>query len=567
HVTGTGNGPSSLILSYILHGHVPFYNLEHPHPDPILHKKLKPLGESGTPILAPDFVDFESLTEHLPGSRFNYSPQALPVNALFDALRRPAGDDVAANERSACIKWEYRPELAISHLVIGDAAQPGGQWADCPKGTSTEVQSLSYSGLLSLPGYTFSEHVAKHGRGKIGNTADPGDHPSSCEIMEFERPLRREVADYYAAYPAAVGIADTIRCGEQVQGVCRKGSGFYISSHDLTCRRLVLATGTLTESIPPPEHLQPLNELPLPSTQQSTDAPLLLIGSGFSAADTIISASPSQKIIHIFRWDPEGNPSPLQGSHPDSYPMSSAIYRLMRAAAQGAKVRVRQGVKRTPMLEFLQSRNWDEVYEGLPNATVIAVDMEDGIDQVAGNGVKTATVTIALENGETIVRRAGCLVYAIGRRGRLDCLDDELYHEVTGREYLSSRCSRCSSPAYSDSSAVSLSRTQEADGKYATGLTFREKALYDMEVAPGVFIIGSLTGDSLVRFADGSCIYAAGKIMHDLKQRELSEIGQRRDVTNDKVLEKGKPLRGRVMTGMDGHNDLARRLSNVEITH
>ncbi len=61
-----------------------------------------------------------------------------------------------------------------------------------------------------------------------------------------------------------------------------------------------------------------------------------------------------------------------------------------------------------------------------------------------------------------------------------------------------------------------------------SGQTLRGKVLEDIEVAPGVFAIGSLTGDSLIRFAHGSCTYAAGKIMAPSRRhREDGKIEQR----------------------------------------
>jgi hypothetical protein len=47
-----------------------------------------------------------------------------------------------------------------------------------------------------------------------------------------------------------------------------------------------------------------------------------------------------------------------------------------------------------------------------------------------------------------------------------------------------------------------------------SGRTFRVKAeATSLEVARDVFIIGSLTGDSLIRHAIGGCVFAAGRIL------------------------------------------------------
>ena len=95
-------------------------------------------------------------------------------------------------------------------------------------------------------------------------------------------------------------------------------------------------------------------------------------------------------------------------------------------------------------------------------------------------------MTLQQENGAPIQRRVSGLSYVIGRRGSLDFLAETLRSEVCG--------------GIENTNAVS-------------GQSLRDKANDDLEVAPNVFITGSLTGDSLIRFAYGSCTYAAGKIM------------------------------------------------------
>src|SRR5436190_9825956 len=257
-----------MILSSILHGHIPFYNADKPHPDPLLHAKLK-----DTPQLL--HLDIDSLTDHFQASRFSYSTQALPVNVLLDTLVRPNGD-TDNTEGNTNILWQYLPEKAVSHAIFGKAKQPGGQWTDCPAGSSWDIQSLSYAGMLSLPGYSFAEH---HQR-VTGNRLQP-----------FARPSRRAVAEYLAAYPAAVGINDVIHCAQTLRDISRTDEGFYIGSHHLRCKRLILASGIFSEVIPPRPLLRALPVLPTaPPLPPPGNAPLLVIGSGFSAADIIISA-------------------------------------------------------------------------------------------------------------------------------------------------------------------------------------------------------------------------------------------------------------------------------------
>jgi hypothetical protein len=214
------------------------------------------------------------------------------------------------------------------------------------------------------------------------------------------------------------------------------------------------------------------------------EEPLLVIGSGFSAADVIISAPPNRRIIHIFKWAPEKRPSPLRGCHHTAYPEYAAVYRQMKIAALASnKSRtVKSPLMRRKSNPFLQKRDWD-LYEGLPNAEITNVSKSI-------NG--TATITIRLTSGEEKTREVGGLDYVVGRRGTLDFLSNELRTEIL------------SAP-----DQVLPINTQAL----ISGRTLRTKAEISLEIAKNVFITGSLTGDSLIRHAVGGCVFAAGRIM------------------------------------------------------
>lgn len=280
-----------------------------PHPDHLLHSKLK---------AAPQLLDADvpSLTEHFAASRLSYSTQALPVNVLLDTLVRPSAD-VEEGECVTNLRWRYEPDNAVPHLVFGNAPQPGGQWTNDPVARNWNIQTLSYATMLSLPGYSYAEHYRK---------------VTGKDLQAFSRPTRREFADYLRAYPQAVHIDHVFHSSENLTGIVRTENGFYIRSHRIHCKNLVLASGIFSDALPPPPLLQPL--VPL---QRNPQVPLLVIGSGFSAADAIISTSPEQKIIHMFRWDSESRPSPLRGCHQQAYPEYAGIYRIMKCAALAAE--------------------------------------------------------------------------------------------------------------------------------------------------------------------------------------------------------------------------------------
>jgi hypothetical protein len=154
----------------------------------------------------------------------------------------------------------------------------------------------------------------------------------------------------------------------------------------------------------------------------------------------------------------------------------------MKKAAAHSQGRVASIV--TPLMMRRQSsyfghRDWDRVYQGLPNATIEAVKIKGSY----------GIVRIRQENGDTAEHSIGGLKYLVGRRGSLSYLDPKL--------------------------RIELFQDPESNKEVSniSGNTLRLKVEVDTEIAPSVFIIGSLTGDSLVRYSFGSSVYAASKIL------------------------------------------------------
>ncbi|KAF9638882.1 hypothetical protein BFW01_g9779 [Lasiodiplodia theobromae] len=485
-----GNGPSALILSYILHGHIPYY--ARPHHDPLLRTKLE--SRRNLLDLTPDlYAHFQS--------SLRYSTQALPINTLLDTLIRPNADTEIDPE--SCVDWRYEPDKAVSHLALGNPPHAGGQWTDNPVSASNDIGTLSYAEMLSLPGYSFADHwKALNG--------EPLPH--------FLRPTRKQVAAYYKAYPHAVGIAESILNGAQVSGVSRTPDGFYIGSHGIRCKHLVLASGIFSVNIPPPPLLSPLRSV------HNVTKPLLVIGSGFSAADVIISTPPHRNVIHMFNWSPEDRPSPLRGCHHQAYPEYAGIYRQMKLAALSSS---KSKAAASPLMRkknnpFFARRDWASVYEGLANATIVDVTSIDDF----------VKITIRLESGDIIERAVGGIEYAVGRRGSLEYLDEPLRSEVIGP------------------TTGGYEEKDEPLPGLISGRTLRDKAEEDLEIAPSVFLIGSLTGDSLVRHAFGACAYAGGRIL-DAKHEFAGDNGCAASAAKTKI---PTPPRSPVHKGVNGHS-------------
>ena len=460
-----GNGPSALILSFILHGNIPYYDSDNGHPDSILHQKL---------LKSPSLLDLDvgDLTAHFAASRLSYSTQALPVNVLLDTLIRPLADTSPGKHRS-CVTWRHEPEKSVAHLVLGNTSRAGGQWADNPIAGSWDIDALSYAEMLSLPGYSLTEHRRK----RNGECAE-----------KFDRPSRREVAEYLAIYPEIVGISGSIHTNFQVDGISRIPTGFQIASPGIRCKHLVLASGTFSQLIPARPLLQPL--LHLTPSCCSSRPPLLVIGSGFTAADVILSSPPGHRVLHIFKWTPDERPSPLRACHPRAYPEYASVYRKMKLAAKacsGARESVTPISRRKSI--SIEHANGQDLYEGLPNTYITDVIMGD----------KSATITLRQSNGQCIEREVSAMQYVIGRRGSLDFMDHDLSGEILGSEKFAERA-------------------------IISGKTLRGRAEDSLELAANVFVIGSLTGDSLIRFAFGGCVFAAGEIIRRVQQVNASSV-------------------------------------------
>lgn len=123
-------------------------------------------------------------------------------------------------------------------------------------------------------------------------------------------------------------------------------------------------------------------------------------------------------------------------------------------------------------------RDWEQTYQGFPNAQVIAV---------AGDG----KIKLLTGDEEVVEKEITELKYCVGRRGSLGYLSTDLRKEVGA-----------------------------LDVAWVSADTLRRRVETGVEVVPGVFVIGSLTGDSLVRYVAGACTYAAGRIMKDSEERK-----------------------------------------------
>ncbi|CAG9855923.1 unnamed protein product [Phyllotreta striolata] len=171
-----GNGPSGIVLSYMLSGNVPYVTSDS-HPDEMLSARLGPIV--GDCLL---YQDFSLLSSGLEGRSTNR------VSLLMDALLHPHAD----------MGWDLEPLVEfrktgakIDHIVLGKGP-PGGSWHRM----DPQMLTLSLGSWMALPGMPF--------------------HSSDSEE---KRAYAADVAKYYVQYTDKMGLAKNFRNGVTVDSV------------------------------------------------------------------------------------------------------------------------------------------------------------------------------------------------------------------------------------------------------------------------------------------------------------------------------------------------------------
>ncbi|ANB13924.1 hypothetical protein AWJ20_4875 [Sugiyamaella lignohabitans] len=516
-----GSGPSALSLSFILNGNIPYYDPVPygPHPDESLHYCLLNYtagNDLGKSLL--DAVADEHIISYMESSYESFfSDQTLPVNLLIDALS--ASDESSfmnCHSKECRIKWVHESAKYVPHIVIGSSPRPGGQWGSYEFDSKDQL-SLSYAEMLSLPGYSFSQYYMD----TYGTT--PAD---------FYRPPRHQVADYYAMYPGKVGISENIVSNTLVTCVDRAShtGSFVISMRQcegavhkqclLAADKVVLATGVyespleslksaspkginenngtnttdLTDVNSNGEYgrhdktfynltnalvhnnstsnsnsnsnsfdkhhfsftiVPPLSTPPSEGARASQNKTCLIIGTGVSAAEAVNnSIALGYSVIHIYKWyDEKGSPCVFRRYPKELYPDYCKVFRMMK------------------------QRKVAGLYEGLPNAQILDIS-PDGM------------VEIKLEDGSTVCRTVSSVRACTGRTGSLSYLCNPVL----------------------DRSIESTIRTMPITKK-----TLRDKYIdkndQSLCVGENVYAIGSLCGDTVVRFMLGASFSVAGELV------------------------------------------------------
>jgi len=170
-----GNGPSGIVLSYMLSGHWPYYVGQ--SQDEFLHARLMV-----DPHLSLVQQDLQFLSEGLEG-RSNY-----PVALLLDALQKPEADLGLKNP--SLLEWRQVPEARVDHVVLGRGG-PGGIW----QSIDGDMLTVSLGGWMELPDLSMSQWQGQ------------------------DRASVATVSSYYQDYVRMKGLEDRFRNFTMVTGV------------------------------------------------------------------------------------------------------------------------------------------------------------------------------------------------------------------------------------------------------------------------------------------------------------------------------------------------------------
>ncbi|CAF1280831.1 unnamed protein product [Adineta ricciae] len=318
-----GNGPSAIVLSYLLSGHVPYWN-GCPVSNDYLNIKLEQHVKDNSLFEQ----DLEFLSDGLEGRSRN------PVSLLIDHLTHPDAD-LGAHLQSK-LKWRHDPSSAINHVCLGRGGI-GGVWNNL---TSKQLQTVSMAHWMELPNYSMSTFRQQRRAHRL-RLAAQNEQSSAIEDNMPLRATYEEVRSYYIHYVKRNRLTNHFRNGCEVTSIERVSLGEPIfddvneeirtseplweirgyeektrSPFIIHAKYVVLATGIPQEKTIPLGFmgeqisqsftytcLSDIEDLIINKKYLTkTHKPLLVIGCGLTALDVILLCQQySIPVLHVFR--------------------------------------------------------------------------------------------------------------------------------------------------------------------------------------------------------------------------------------------------------------------------
>ncbi|CAF2779789.1 unnamed protein product [Rotaria sp. Silwood2] len=475
-----GNGPSAIVLSYILSGHIPYWN-GCPVSNDYLNMKLEQYVKNSS--LLEQVRNLEFLSNGLEGRSRN------PVSLLIDNLIHPDAD-LGARLQSK-IKWRHDPSSSIDHICLGRGGI-GGIWNQL---TSKHLQTVSMADWMELPNYpfiTFRQHLRMHRcRLSTNNEQIITDDENS------KRATYDEIRSYYIHYVKRNRLINYFRNGCEVtsiERVCIDSSyyddlteeirtpealweirGFEEQTKNLFiihAKYIVLATGISQEITRPLgiigeqvsqsftyTNLHDIEEIIVNKKRlRKNSKPLLVIGCGLTAIDVILLCQQySIPILHVFRRAIDDHELVLNQLPANIYPEFERIKEL---------------IKQSSTITTSTSSDW--FYQCCAQSEVISIT-EDG--------------TVNIRNLRTQIIKdynISCVVRLTGNEVKIPFL----------RSLTTKKCPGININPYT----------------------------YECIDFENIYALGALAGDKLIRFLQGGALACAASLFK--KYRQASSINR-----------------------------------------
>ena len=335
-----GNGPSAILLSFMLDGNWPYYDPIEPHPNEELHCRLTSFldyelkeGDENDESLGDDKnvniwnkslvqSDLAYLCSGLTGRSLN------PVSILFDTLQHPDAD--FGSDLSSTLTWKHHVKKKIDHLVIGQGV-PGGAWATMSN--SNDILTISLKKWMQLPG--LNEDFDQRANNRVTLNKMAKYYHGYVEQQGLSKYFKNKSIVSKIKYNEEKGLWEVIGC--------QKDAGYF----QYITPNVVLATGIYEipnrlevkgEDLPfviktSKEYEKLLNS---DLINNITD-PIMIVGAGLRAADAIILARSKRiPVVHVFRKHPNDPSHVFNHLSEKTYPEYFKVFQKMKSKIQSS---------------------------------------------------------------------------------------------------------------------------------------------------------------------------------------------------------------------------------------
>ncbi|KAI6188973.1 hypothetical protein M3Y98_00412100 [Aphelenchoides besseyi] len=326
-----GNGPAGISLSAFLSGWHPYYDNNERHPDSFIDENLR--ESSDTSLLEQDLSWYEA----------EYETRVIPsvslYSDLYDRLMRPEATNVDALNvyNPSCLRYKFRPQHAVSHVVLGDG-EVGGSWNKYDDNMAT----VSLSTWMDLPAFSLAEWMG--GRSLLARL------PAGV-IREYmhEYVKRLHLTKNFVEFTSVTNV--TKFCSNIDQKEYWRVRGHYADGElfEITSKTVVIACGrshyrrlevegemnamnVVYNAREAQQLLHQQDDLSKACvSDEHSKSPVIVVGDGISAADAIRHCLSNQvPVVHVFRrTEKQLKGTMLSRLSSTIYPEYSKIFDLM----------------------------------------------------------------------------------------------------------------------------------------------------------------------------------------------------------------------------------------------